>query len=252
MWIWERCLYLLCDVFGTDEGWGRGLCRWGQGQSRGRAVGKKGWSMEAVRRCSSCWHGPWDAAKGIFISCLMFTFSKLRGFLTRVCITVAKHAGSWNITQEQYKIQITKQWLFMNSADTMSFWLYHESSCILIIVFVIYVNLYSFIRHLGSKTLTLSHNHFMALFPGLPGWAGARRKTYSGLYGAREDNIGRHTNNLAGLHSIWTNRRPTFIFLHFYARCPSCRKPPNLSWLGTGTKYAGLHTQWLGLKTDVT
>jgi len=21
---------------------------------------------------------------------------------------------------------------------------------------------------------------------------------------------------------------------------------PNLSWLGTGTKYAGVHTQWLG------
>jgi len=29
---------------------------------------------------------------------------------------------------------------------------------------------------------------------------------------------------------------------HFYARCPSCRNPPTLSWLGTGTKYAGLHT----------
>jgi len=33
--------------------------------------------------------------------------------------------------------------------------------------------------------------------------------------------------------------------LQFFARCPSCRNPPNLSWLGTGTKYAGLHTQWL-------
>ena len=27
--------------------------------------------------------------------------------------------------------------------------------------------------------------------------------------------------------------------------CASCRNPPNLSWLGTSTKYAGLHTQWL-------
>jgi len=34
---------------------------------------------------------------------------------------------------------------------------------------------------------------------------------------------------------------------HFYARCPSCHNPPTLSWLGTGTKYAGLHTQWRGL-----
>jgi len=33
---------------------------------------------------------------------------------------------------------------------------------------------------------------------------------------------------------------------HFYAGCPSCRNRSNLSWLGTGTKYAGLHTQWLG------
>ena len=31
----------------------------------------------------------------------------------------------------------------------------------------------------------------------------------------------------------------------FYARCPSYHNPPNLSWLGTGTKYAGLHTRWL-------
>jgi len=28
---------------------------------------------------------------------------------------------------------------------------------------------------------------------------------------------------------------------HFYTRCLSCRNPPNLSWLATGTKYAGLH-----------
>jgi len=32
---------------------------------------------------------------------------------------------------------------------------------------------------------------------------------------------------------------------HFYAGCPSLHNPPNLSWLGTGTKYAGLHTRWL-------
>jgi len=32
----------------------------------------------------------------------------------------------------------------------------------------------------------------------------------------------------------------------FYARCPSCYNPPNLSWLGTGTKYAGLDTWRLG------
>jgi len=33
---------------------------------------------------------------------------------------------------------------------------------------------------------------------------------------------------------------------HFYAGYPSFRHRPNLSFLGTGTKYAGLHTQSLG------
>jgi len=32
---------------------------------------------------------------------------------------------------------------------------------------------------------------------------------------------------------------------HFYAVCPSWHNLPNLSWLGTGTEYAGWHTQWL-------
>jgi len=39
---------------------------------------------------------------------------------------------------------------------------------------------------------------------------------------------------------------PPPSFPRFYAGCPSCHNPPNLSWLGTCTKYAGLHTQWLG------
>jgi len=34
----------------------------------------------------------------------------------------------------------------------------------------------------------------------------------------------------------------------FYAGCPSCRNPPNLSWLGTGTKYVGQHTWRLAEK----
>jgi len=39
---------------------------------------------------------------------------------------------------------------------------------------------------------------------------------------------------------------PLPSFPHFYAGYPSCSNPPNLSWHGTGTNYAGLHTQWLG------
>jgi len=39
---------------------------------------------------------------------------------------------------------------------------------------------------------------------------------------------------------------------HFYAKCPSCRNPPTLSWLGTGTKYAGLRIQWRGFTSHST
>jgi len=53
------------------------------------------------------------------------------------------------------------------------------------------------------------------------------RKKSSGLYGAREDIIGRHTDNPAGRHSMQTNQRPTSFIPHFYARCHSCRNPPN-------------------------
>jgi len=45
-------------------------------------------------------------------------------------------------------------------------------------------------------------------------------------------------------HPIQTNWCPHFYHHHhFYTGCPSWHNPPNLSWLGTGTKYAGLHTR---------
>jgi len=49
-------------------------------------------------------------------------------------------------------------------------------------------------------------------------------------------------------HPIQTNWCPHLYHPHhfFYAGCLSLHNPPNLSWLGTGTKYAGLHTWWLG------
>ena len=62
-----------------------------------------------------------------------------------------------------------------------------------------------------------------------------QKKASSGLHGAREDNRGRHTDNPGGCHSIRTNQQSTSIDHPFYAGCPSCRNPPNLSWLGTGT-----------------
>jgi len=51
--------------------------------------------------------------------------------------------------------------------------------------------------------------------------------------------------------TIWMNCQPIQTWCqhlchphHFYAGCPSLHNSPNLSWLGTGTKYAGLHTRW--------
>jgi len=40
--------------------------------------------------------------------------------------------------------------------------------------------------HRISTTTATPHNHFTALFPGPPGWAGARRELLD-FYGARED-----------------------------------------------------------------
>jgi len=52
--------------------------------------------------------------------------------------------------------------------------------------------------------------------------------------------------------TIWLGDTPSELISgppppsrHFYAGCPSCCNPPTLSWLGTGTKYAGLHTRWM-------
>jgi len=66
-----------------------------------------------------------------------------------------------------------------------------------------------------------------------------------------DDNTDRCTNNVDGLpvcHLIQTNWCPHLCRPHhFYAGCPSLHNPPNLSWLGTGTKYSGLHIRWPGL-----
>ena len=61
-----------------------------------------------------------------------------------------------------------------------------------------------------------------------------------------EDNTGKYINNPDELPPTQTNWCPHVCHPHhFCAGCSSWHNPPNLSWLGTGTKYAGLHTQWL-------
>jgi len=117
----------------------------------------------------------------------------------------------------------------------------------------------------GGYPRLCHHTHTTVLCPFFQ-VSRCQQKSSSRLYGAREDNRGRHIDKSNGCHSIHTNQWPTSIItLHFYAGCPSCHNPPTLSWLGTGTKYAGflaytvtwLHTQicenvagdlsWLGV-----
>jgi len=69
------------------------------------------------------------------------------------------------------------------------------------------------------------HDHFTALFPGPPGWAGARRELLDFVVQGKI-NRGRHTDHPAGRHSIRTNQcppPPSPIF--FMGRMPFL--PPN-------------------------
>jgi len=50
-----------------------------------------------------------------------------------------------------------------------------------------------------------NHNRFTALFPGLPGWARARRELLDFMVQGKI-NRGRHTDHLAGCHSIQTKQ----------------------------------------------
>jgi len=66
------------------------------------------------------------------------------------------------------------------------------------------------------------HNCFTDLFPGSPGWAGARRELLDFMLQGKI-NRGRHTDHPAGRHSIRTNQCPPPRCPHFLqAGCPSC------------------------------
>ena len=79
----------------------------------------------------------------------------------------------------------------------------------------------SVVEHQASAT-TPHHNRFTALFPGPPGRAGARRELLNFRVRGKI-NKGRHTDHLAGRHSIRTNQYPPPPSPHFLqARRPSC------------------------------
>jgi len=61
------------------------------------------------------------------------------------------------------------------------------------------------------------HNHFTALFPGPPGWAGTRRELLDFMVQGKI-NRGRHINHPAGRHSIRTNQCPPPPSPHIFYR----------------------------------
>jgi len=72
---------------------------------------------------------------------------------------------------------------------------------------------------------TPHHNRFTALFPGPSGWAGARRKLLDFMVQGKI-NRGRHTDHLAGRHSIQSGLTSAYLTIPPYflqAGCPSCR-----------------------------
>jgi len=72
---------------------------------------------------------------------------------------------------------------------------------------------------------TPHHNHFMALFPGPPGWASARRELLDFMVQGKI-NRGRHTDHPAGCHFLRTNQCPPPPSPHFFTvRMPFL--PPN-------------------------
>jgi len=84
-----------------------------------------------------------------------------------------------------------------------------------------------------NKTECDTHTHTTVLrsfFPELPGWAGAKIKSSSGLYGAKGDIRGRHTNHPTGHHSIWTNQQSTLIIPPFLCRMPFLPQPSQFMW----------------------
>ena len=89
-------------------------------------------------------------------------------------------------------------------------------------------------KHIYIYIFTHNHAHTTILRPlsGTTQVSQCQKKSSCGLYGAREDDRGRHTDHLAGRHSIRTNQRPPPIIPHFLqAGCPSLRRTDNVKAL---------------------
>jgi len=78
------------------------------------------------------------------------------------------------------------------------------------------------IAHTHTHTHTHTHNRFMGLFPGPPGWAGARRELLDFMV---QGKINRDRHRPSGSVPLHPDQPvPTSTIPHFLeARCPCCR-----------------------------
>ena len=89
---------------------------------------------------------------------------------------------------------------------------------------------------------TPHHIGFTALFPGSPGWAGARRELLDFMVQGKI-NRGKHTDHPAGRHSIWTNQCPPPPSHHFYRpdALPAAQPTVSKHWRhGTAMRAKGI------------
>jgi len=101
-------------------------------------------------------------------------------------------------------------------------------------------------KRFQGRTTPPHRNRFTALFPEPPGWASARRELLDFMMQGKI-NRGRHTDHLAGRHSIRTYQcpppphHPQFL----QAGCPSCRQTNSVKALkatSTPKGYKGIYT----------
>jgi len=120
-------------------------------------------------------------------------------------------------------------------------------TCLFLYRYSILCCFHKFLSQTKSSETTSAPQPFYSPFSRTIRVSRSQKKASSGIHRAREDNK-RQTHRQSGWAPLHPEQSAIHFYQspHFYARCPSCCNPPSLSWLGTGIKYADLHTQWLG------
>jgi len=114
----------------------------------------------------------------------------------------------FNITV-QCNTEMHKNWIFVIFLCQLAF------SCILFRSTVL-SSWFPSQQHVHVKLVNkLPHTHTHTTLPGPPGWASARREFLDFMVQGKI-NRGRHTDHLAGHHSIWTNQCPPPPTPHFF------------------------------------